>query len=77
MSNIFTLNWADLGKSILLTFLTSLVTAVYQIIQLGDFPTWEQLLVNIKVAGLAALAYLIKNLLTNDSGEFMKPNRDA
>jgi hypothetical protein len=71
-SNFFNLNWSDLVKGFVMAVLTALLTSVYQVIQSGALPTLAQL----KVSGLAALvagiAYLIKNLLSNDSGQFLK-----
>lgn len=74
MSNIFTLNWADLGKGIVTAILAAFLTSVYAIFQAGALPT----LADLKVAGLAGAvaggAYLVKNLLTNNEGSFLKAN---
>lgn len=74
MSNLFTLNWGDFGKGIVTAFVASLVTSLMQIIDGGVFPTNDQLIVCLKVAGIAGVAYLLKNLLTNDEGKFLKAN---
>lgn len=74
MSNIFTLNWADLGKGVVMAILGAFLTSLYAIFQAGALPTAADL----KVAGLAALvtggSYLIKQLLTNNEGSLLAPN---
>jgi hypothetical protein len=61
----------DLIKSLLIFFLTTLVTGVYQLIQDNGELNW----VNIKVVLIssigATIAYLTKNFLTNSEGKFL------
>jgi len=63
--DIFSLNWADIGKGLLVTFLTIFLGTIGQSIEAGALPTIAQ----IKVAALAGLtagiAYLIKQFFTN------------
>lgn len=74
MSNIFTLNWADLGKGVVMAILGAFLTSIYAIFQAGALPT----LADLHVAGIAAAitggSYLLKNLLTNNEGSFLKAN---
>ncbi len=76
-STFLNLNWADLGKGLLMAFLTIVVTGLYTSLSATPphFPTgaeWGTLL----LMGLAsAVAYLIKNVFTNSSGEVLKKEK--
>jgi predicted exporter len=73
MSDLFKLNWADLGKAVLLAFITTFLGGVYAIIQTGAFPTLAELGA-AAMAGLgAALAYLVKNFFTNSQNKLAAP----
>ena len=62
-------DWADIIKGFIVAAITAIVTGVYTIIQGGAFPSWSQL-GTIALTGLAAgLAYLIKNVFTNSTGQ--------
>jgi hypothetical protein len=71
MSKFFQLNMSDFVKGLIIAVLTVIVTSVGDIIATGNFPTAAQW----KIIGLAALsaaiAYIIKNLLTNSQGQFL------
>lgn len=71
-SDFFKLNARDLAKGILLAFITAIVTAVTQTVSNGGLPTLPQLKGAALVGLSAAIAYLIKNLLTNNEDEFFK-----
>lgn len=71
-SGIFTINWKDVIKSTIVAGTTILLATLLQIIEGGSFPTVPQLVAALKVAGLAAAAYLLKQLTTNNEGEFLK-----
>jgi hypothetical protein len=68
MSNFLNINWRDLGKAVIMLFLTTFITGITTAIQAGHFPDGPQLLFSLKAGGLAALAYLLKNLFTNSNG---------
>jgi len=73
MSGLLKLNWADIGKSLLIAFLTSFIASVYATIQTGTFPDLANL-GSYALAGLgAALAYLIKNFFTNSQNQLAAP----
>ena len=63
-SKQFTVNWLDLGKSILIAAITTVLLMLYPIINASRLPTVEEW----KNMGLAALAsglsYVIKNFFT-------------
>ena len=61
-SNLFTLNWNDFGKGLLMAILTPVLVLVQQSIDAGG------LVFNWKALGIAAVAggvgYLVKNFFT-------------
>ncbi len=71
-SDIFSINWRDLGKGFVTALITAALTAIATSIEAGSLPT----LAALKSAGLvglvAGIAYLIKNFLTNGTGEAVK-----
>lgn len=68
-----TLNLLDLGKGLLIAFLTALFTGLVQLFEAGpfvfDWPTFQPI---VYAAVSAALAYLIKNFFTNSTGDLLK-----
>ena len=72
-SSIFTLNKADFFKGLVIAVLTAVITLLYNTVQTGtlDFD-WKAI---STAAVSAALAYIMKNLLTNSSGEFLKKEK--
>ncbi|HNW49603.1 MAG TPA: hypothetical protein PKH79_00890 [Prolixibacteraceae bacterium] len=71
-SNFLKLNVKDIIKALILTFITALLTGIYQLLQTGTLLTWESLKPVVFSAIAAVLGYLIKNVLTNSNDEFMK-----
>jgi len=69
-SSIFTLNTKDFIKGLLVAVLTSVITIVYQTIQTGSLTfDWKAI---GTMALTSALGYIMKNLLTNSTGQFLK-----
>jgi hypothetical protein len=72
MSNFLKLNWADIGKGILVAVLAAIGTVLLPVLESGVLPT----LAILQAAGItgltAGLAYLVKNIITNSSGEILK-----
>jgi hypothetical protein len=68
MSQLFKINIEDLAKGLILSVLTSVVTVIYNTVNAGSLTfDWQ----NIGVTAItSALAYLLKNYLTNSKGEF-------
>ena len=71
MSKFLNLNWSDFGKGLIVAVLTVVVAGIGDIVATGGFPTGTQWKVIGLAALSAALAYIIKNLLTNSQGQFM------
>ncbi len=72
MSSFGKLNWGDLGKGILLAFLTAVIGSLTAVLEAGDLPTLGQLQ-GWALTGLAAAgAYLLKNIFTNSKNELAK-----
>jgi hypothetical protein len=70
-SKLFTLKAPDWLKSIIIFFITTVITGVYQLIQASGGLTWPNIRTVLISAVGATLAYLIKNYLTNSNGQFM------
>ncbi len=66
------LNVADLGKGLLIAFLTALFTGLIQLFEAGPFTfTWLTFQPIVYSAISAAMAYLIKNFFTNSTGDIL------
>lgn len=69
MSGIFKLNWADLLKGLIVAVLSAGLTFATQFFSTSGTGTpinWKAV---GNVAAAAAIAYLLKNFLTNNQGE--------
>jgi hypothetical protein len=71
-SKLFNLNVKDVIKAIILTFITALLTGIYQLLQTGTLLTWVSLKPVVISSIAAALGYIIKNVLTNSNDQFLK-----
>ena len=77
-SKFFNLNWADLGKGLLIAFLTALLGGILEKLQTGELPvTWIAFQPILEVSLSAAVAYLLKNLFTNSEGQIARGERSA
>ncbi len=75
MSNLFSLNWKDVGKGFLVAGLTVIVTGVGTALNAGRFPTLQEL-GSLALAGLGAgVAYLLKNFFTNSNNQIATPEK--
>jgi len=74
MSKFLSLNAKDLIKAVVLTFITALVTGLYQLIEVGgaDIFTWVALKPILITSALAAGSYLLKNLFSNSADQPFK-----
>ena len=69
-SSIFTLNKTDFLKGLIIAVLTAVITVAYNTVQTGTLSfDWKAI---STAAASAALAYIMKNLLTNSEDEFLK-----
>jgi len=72
-SPIFTLNKADFLKGLIIAVLTAVITVAYNTVQTGTLSfDWKAI---STAAASAALAYIMKNLLTNSEDEFLKKEK--
>jgi hypothetical protein len=76
-SGLFKLNWADFGKGLIVAVITAILTFIYeQVVQGGVDIFTGALWVQVGSVALAAgLAYILKNLFSNSTGEFLKAER--
>ena len=72
-SKLFNLNWGDLGRGLLVAFLTAFLGGVLELLQTGVLPlTWVLLQPIVEISLAAGVSYLLKNLFTNSEGEILK-----
>ena len=71
-SKFLTLNTRDIVKALILTFITALLTGIYQLMQVGTLLTWDALKPIVVSSIATVIGYLLKNVLTNSNDEFMK-----
>jgi hypothetical protein len=68
-SSFLSLNTKDFIKGLLLAVLTTVITIVYNSLQAGDLTfDWKSI---GTTALTTALAYIMKNLLTNSNDQFL------
>jgi hypothetical protein len=74
MSDFLKLNGKDLFKGMLVAVLAIITSSLSVILDAGALPTAQEWLGIAKVAGTAAVSYLLKNLFTNSNDELLKPD---
>ena len=68
MSEFLKLNGRDYFRAVFLVFITTVGGLLYSFLTTNaSLPGWPEVLEWLKVGGIAALSYLVKNLLTNSS----------
>jgi hypothetical protein len=72
MSEFLKLNGKDLFKGMLVAVLAIITSSLSVILDAGTLPTAQEWLNIAKVAGTAAISYLLKNLFTNSSDQLLK-----
>jgi hypothetical protein len=72
MSDFLKLNGKDLFKGMLVAVLAIITSSLSVILDAGALPTAQEWLSIAKVAGTAAISYLLKNLFTNSSDQLLK-----
>jgi VIT1/CCC1 family predicted Fe2+/Mn2+ transporter len=75
MSKFLNLNLVDLGKGLIVAVITAVLTFAYEALQSGTLFAPGALKNIGLVAGSALLAYLIKNLFTNSTGQILKSEK--
>ena len=77
-SKFFNLNWADLGKGLLIAFLTALLGGILELLQAGTLPTtWAMFQPILELSLAASVSYLLKNLFTNSEGQIARGEKSA
>lgn len=72
MSDFLKLNGKDLFKGMLVAVLAVVCSSLSVILDGGNIPTSDEWISILKVAGTAAVSYLLKNLFTNSKDEVFK-----
>lgn len=72
MSDFMKLNGKDLVKGMVVAILAVVCASLSVILDAGALPTTEEWYSIAKVAGTAAVSYLLKNLFTNSKDEPFK-----
>lgn len=70
MSNFGKLDLSDLLKGLIVAVLAVVTSSLAVIFDAGHIPTSAEWLNIAKIAGTAAVSYLLKNLFTNNTGDF-------
>jgi len=69
MSKLFSINWHDLFKGLIVTIFTTFISSLITVLDTLQFPNTEGFK-HIGLAGLSAgLSYLLKNFFTNSEGK--------
>ena len=63
---------SDAIKSAILIAISAFITIIVRSLDAHIWPTMQEIIFAGKVAGTAGFSYLLKNLLTNSDGQFMK-----
>lgn len=71
-SELFRLNWQDALKGLVVAALTTALSALLKIVEIGTLPTLGDLQSIGVIAITAGLSYLLKNMLTNSNGQILK-----
>lgn len=71
-SSLFSLNWRDFLKGLLMAMLSAVITFVYQVVQAGTAFDANFFKAMGVVAITTLLAYLSKNLFENKEGDLVK-----
>jgi hypothetical protein len=72
MSEFLKLNGKDFFKGLFVAVLAIIASSLSVILDAGALPTMAEWLSIAKVAGTAAISYLLKNLFTNSSDQLLK-----
>lgn len=70
-SKFLNINLHDLAKGAILAALTVLINSLLQFLDAGHLPDLEQLKKSLLAALITGLAYLLKNMLTDENARFL------
>ena len=71
-SKKFTLSLRDWTHGFITAFLGATLTSILEVVSKECLPTIDDVIMHIKIGLCAGIAYLIKKLLSNSEGKFMK-----
>lgn len=74
-NGIGTLQLSDFWKSLLIAALSNVLLSLYSIINTGNFPTHADLIVMLKSTIAIVISYILKNLGTNNVGQFLSKDK--
>lgn len=69
------ISWGDLGKSLLIAAIANILMTVYPIVNSGNWPTladWQDM---AKSTVAFIIAYLLKNVFTNNVGQLFAKDK--
>jgi hypothetical protein len=69
-SKLFSINWLDFARGLVVAVVTAVLSGLYNIISAGGAITVKSVIIP---AVLALLAYLLKNLFTNSQDQILAP----
>ena len=70
-SSAFNINWTDLSKGLLMTFITTASASLFTIIHDGRMPTVAELQAAAMVGLTAGFSYLVKNFFSGIPSEII------
>lgn len=77
-SKFLNINWKDIGRGLLVAFLTALLGGILTSLQNGEIPiTWAAFQPILELSLMAGVSYLLKNLFTNSEGKLMRSEKST
>lgn len=76
-STFLNLDLMDIGKGLIVAVLSTVLTALYSVVQDGTMPTGEEWKGVLSIAVTSALAYLVKNVFSNSEGKPFKSEQSV
>lgn len=71
-SKFMRLGISDIGKGVLIAFVSAAAFPIIKNLESGEIPSLEQIKTYAVVGVAAALGYLLKNLFTNSENKLLK-----
>jgi alanine dehydrogenase len=71
------ISWGDIGKGVFLAALSNILLSLYAIINTGEWPTHDDLMLMLKSTTAIVLSYIIKNISTNNVGQLFSKDKEV
>ena len=71
-SGFGTVQWSDFIKGVGLAVATNALLSIYTLIDSGSWPTKEDWMDILRTSVAFIISYILKNLLTNNTGQLLK-----